>query len=51
MQNEHKLDRLPFATLSAEQLAQLKKTEVELNQAGNDVYLIAFQKEAEARSQ
>lgn len=45
MESTNKLNQLPIASLSEEQLSQLKEAEEAINQAGKDVYLIAFQKE------
>ncbi len=39
------LDELPIASLSSEQLTELKLTEERMNQEGSQVYLIAFEKE------
>lgn len=45
MENKNKLDQLSIASLNQEQLSKLKQAEEAMNQTGNDVYLIAFQKE------
>lgn len=45
MENKNKLNELRIASLTDEQLEQLKQAEIRLNQSGTDVYLIAFQKE------
>jgi len=45
MKHNH-LDELPIASLSEEQLQQLKQAEAELNREGKNVYLIAFEKQA-----
>jgi len=50
MEKRNHLDELPIASLTEEQLAQLKQAEEALNQAGSDVYLIAFQKETPSSS-
>ncbi|MGC5328424.1 hypothetical protein [Brevibacillus sp. SYSU BS000544] len=42
----HALDELPLANLDKNQLDELKKAEAQLNQEGDQVYLIAFKKEA-----
>ncbi len=39
------LDELPIAELDSQQLSDLKKAEEQLNQQGEQVYLIAFKKE------
>lgn len=44
MDKHNHLDELPIANLNEEQLEQLKQAEAQLNQGGNDVYLIALQK-------
>jgi len=46
MEKQNHLDELPIAELNEEQLQQLKEAEAQLNQGGDDVYLIAFQKNA-----
>ncbi|MGO0062325.1 hypothetical protein ACTID9_20280 [Brevibacillus fluminis] len=45
MENANRLNQLPIASLTEEQLNQLKRAEEAINQTGDDVYLIAFQKE------
>jgi hypothetical protein len=45
MEKKNELNELPIAKLTDEQLQQLKQAEIRLNQSGNNVYLIAFQKE------
>lgn len=48
MDKYNHLDELPIANLDHQQLANLKKAEEELNQAGDSVYLIAFKKQETA---
>lgn len=45
MESTNKLSQLPIASLSEEQLAKLRQAEEAINQTGDDVYLIAFQKD------
>jgi hypothetical protein len=44
MEKKNHLDDLPIASLTDEQLRQLKQAEEQLNQSGEGVYLIALQK-------
>lgn len=44
--DQERLGELPIAQLTSEQLKHLQETEEKLNQEGQDVYLIAFEKQA-----
>lgn len=46
---KNRLDELPIAQLSAAQLHQLKQAEELINSDGQNVYLIAFEKQAPSR--
>jgi penicillin-binding protein-related factor A (putative recombinase) len=46
---QNRLDELPIARLSEAQLQHLKQAEQQINQQGNGVYLIAFEKQAPSR--
>lgn len=43
---QNRLNELSIAQLTAVQLQQLKQAETEINQEGENVYLIAFEKQA-----
>ncbi|CAM5784920.1 MULTISPECIES: hypothetical protein [Brevibacillus] len=43
---QNKLDELPIAKLSEQQLQHLRAAEEEITKEGTDVYLIAFEKQA-----
>ncbi|MDF2682521.1 MAG: hypothetical protein K0R47_3711 [Brevibacillus sp.] len=43
---QNRLDDLPIAQLTAAQLQQLKEAEEQMNTGGQNVYLIAFEKQA-----
>lgn len=42
---ENRLEEIPFANLTPEQLEILQKAENNINQKEEDVYLIAYRKE------
>jgi hypothetical protein len=46
MNHKHRLDELPLAHLTPQQLEQLQQAEKEINQEGKSVYLIAFEKDS-----
>ncbi|WNC13289.1 hypothetical protein [Brevibacillus brevis] len=46
---QNRLNELPIAQLTAAQLQQLKQAEEQINSEGQDVYLIAFEKQAPSR--
>ncbi len=43
---QNRLNELPIAQLTAAQLQQLKQAEEQINADGENVYLIAFEKQA-----
>ncbi|MBU8714364.1 MULTISPECIES: hypothetical protein [Brevibacillus] len=43
---QNRLSELPIAQLTAVQLQQLKQAEEQLNSEGENVYLIAFEKQS-----
>ncbi|QQE75543.1 hypothetical protein KDJ56_06135 [Brevibacillus composti] len=45
----NRLDELPIANLTEQQLQQLQAAEKELLKEGSDVYLIAFEKPAPSK--
>ncbi len=45
MEKRNHLDELPIANLNDKQLEVLRNVEQRLNQEGNPVYLIAFEKQ------